>query len=114
MNEGIGCLACGSSKIKAGVKLRPKDLRDYFASTVKTDDPRVLMSLMRHTNLTTTTKYLQAVRKRMKDAVSGFGKAQVKLQLKSWTQLWTQVGTVYGRYKTVKNSISGISPNSIL
>jgi len=73
VHEGIGCLVCGSSKVKAGVKLRPKDLRDYFASTVKTDDPRVLMSLMRHTNLTTTTKYLQAVRERMKDAVSGFG-----------------------------------------
>jgi integrase len=73
VTEGVGCLACGSSNVEAGVKLRPKDLRDYFASTVKTDDSRVLMALMRHTNLTTTTKYIQAVRERMKDAVSGFG-----------------------------------------
>jgi integrase len=73
VTEGIGCLTCGSSEMRAGVKLRPKDLRDYFASTVETKDPRVLMALMRHTNLTTTTKYLQAVRERMKDAVNGFG-----------------------------------------
>ena len=35
------------------------------------------MSLMRHTNLTTTTKYIQAVRERMKDAVSGLGQMRV-------------------------------------
>ena len=46
----------------------------FFASTVQTDDARLLMSLMRHTNLTTTTKYLQANRKSMKAAVSGVGK----------------------------------------
>src|SRR5262249_5237590 len=48
--------------------------RDVFASTVETDDPRVLMALMRHTNLTTTTKYLRAMNKSMKAAVSGLGK----------------------------------------
>jgi len=73
VNEGVGCLTCGSDNVEAGVKLRPKDLRDYFASTVQTEDPRVLMSLMRHTNLTTTTKYIQAVRERMREAVRGFG-----------------------------------------
>jgi integrase len=73
VREGIGCLACGSGNIRQGIKLRPKDLRDYFASTVQTDDPRVLMSLMRHTNLTTTTKYLRAMHERMKEAVSGLG-----------------------------------------
>ena len=51
-------------------KLRPKDMRDIFASTVETDDARVLMALMRHTNLTTTTKYLRAMHERMKEAVS--------------------------------------------
>ena len=73
MSEAVGCLACGSINIKPGITLKPKDMRDYFASTVHTDDPRVLMSLMRHTNLTTTTKYLQANRERMKEAVSGLG-----------------------------------------
>jgi hypothetical protein len=74
VDEGIGCVACGSGTIRKGVKLRPKDMRDCFASTVQTDDTRVLMALMRHTNLTTTTKYIQAVHERMKDAVSGLGK----------------------------------------
>ena len=62
-----------TKSFKDGIKLVPKDLRDYFASTVETDDPRVLMSLMRHTNLTTTTKYLRAMHERMKEAVSGLG-----------------------------------------
>ena len=61
-----------------GIKLRPKDMRDIFASTVETDDARVLMALMRHTNLTTTTKYLRAMHERMKDAVSGLGKTRGK------------------------------------
>ena len=59
-----------------GIKLRPKDMRDVFASTVETDDARVLMALMRHTNLTTTTKYIRAMHERMKDAVSGLGKTR--------------------------------------
>jgi integrase len=65
--------ACKKENFRGGVHLKPKDLRDYFASTVQTDDPRVLMSLMRHTNLTTTTKYLRAMHERMKEAVSGLG-----------------------------------------
>ena len=56
-----------------GIALKPKDLRDYFASTVQTDDPRTLMKLMRHTNLTTTTKYLLAEQDRMKEAVKNLG-----------------------------------------
>jgi hypothetical protein len=64
---------CRAEKFRGGIKLAPKDMRDYFASTVQTDDPRVLMSLMRHTNLTTTTKYLRAMHERMKEAVSGLG-----------------------------------------
>ena len=62
-----------------GIKLRPKDMRDIFASTVETDDARVLMALMRHTNLTTTTKYLRAMHERMKEAVSGLGKTSGKI-----------------------------------
>jgi hypothetical protein len=78
VDESVGCVARGSNNVKPGIKLRPKDLRDYFASTVQTTDPRVLMSLMRHTNLTTTTKYLQAHHVAMKEAVSGLGKTSSK------------------------------------
>ena len=76
-------------------------MRDYFASTVHTEDPRVLMSLMRHTNLTTTTKYLQANRERMKEAVSGLGKTSSKF-------LAASLGAnqnVYLGQKRVKNDI---------
>jgi hypothetical protein len=45
-----------------------------LASTVETDDARVLMQLMRHTSPTTTTKYLRAMHERMRAAVSGLGK----------------------------------------
>jgi ABC-type hemin transport system substrate-binding protein len=48
-------------------------MQDYFASTAQTDDSRVLMSLMRHTNLTTTTTYIRAVHEHMKDAVKNLG-----------------------------------------
>ncbi len=60
---------------KTGIKLVPKDLRDYFASEVssKVDDPNVIMKLLRHTNLTTTTKYLRVVEDRMAEAVKGLG-----------------------------------------
>ena len=43
---------------------------------MQTDDPRTLMRLMRHTNLTTTTKYLLAEQDRMKDAVKNLGATQ--------------------------------------
>jgi hypothetical protein len=41
-----------------GVRLKPKDLRDYFASEVasQVNDPSVVMKLLRHTNLTTNNK----------------------------------------------------------
>ena len=58
----------------------PKDMQDYFASTAQTNDWRVLMSLMRHTNLTTTTKYLRARQERMKEAVQNLGATQNKLR----------------------------------
>jgi len=60
---------------KTGIKLTPKDLRDYFASEVssKVQDPNVIMRLLRHTNLTTTTKYLRVVEDRMAEAVKGIG-----------------------------------------
>jgi len=85
--------ACKQENFKGGIKLVPKDLRDYFASTVQTDDPRVLMSLMRHTNLTTTTKYLRAMQERMKEAVSGLG-----------ATLGASQNALQGQ-KTVQNSI---------
>jgi hypothetical protein len=58
-----------------GVRLKPKDLRDYFASEVASQvkDPSVVMKLLRHTNLTTTTKYLRVVEERMHEAVKNLG-----------------------------------------
>ena len=50
-----------------------------LTTLVETNDPRVLMSLMRHTNLTTTTKYIRAMQERMKDAVSGLGQSPDKI-----------------------------------
>jgi integrase len=63
-------------EIACGVKLTAKDLRDYFAGEIaaRTEDPNVLMKLMRHTNLRTTTTYLRTVERRMKDAVETLGK----------------------------------------
>jgi integrase len=65
--------AVQKENFSGGIKLVPKDLRDYFASTVQTDDPRVLMSLMRHTSLNTTTKYLRTLQQSMKNAVNNLG-----------------------------------------
>jgi integrase len=58
-----------------GVRLKPKDLRDYFASEVasRVNDPSVVMKLLRHTNLTTTTKYLRVIEERMHEAVKNLG-----------------------------------------
>jgi len=58
-----------------GVRLKPKDLRDYFASEVasQVNDPSVVMKLLRHTNLTTTTKYLRVVEERLHEAVKNLG-----------------------------------------
>jgi hypothetical protein len=55
-------------------------MQDYFASAAHTDDWRVLMSLMRHTNLTTTTKDLRAMQERMKEAVQNLGAIQNNLR----------------------------------
>jgi integrase len=56
-------------------KLKPKDLRDYFATEIasKTQDPAVLKALMRHQSLTTTSRYMRTVEARMQDAVKGLG-----------------------------------------
>jgi integrase len=59
---------------KTGIKLMPKDLRDYFCNEVaaSTRDPALLMRLMRHQSLE-TTKYLRTVSERMADAVKNSG-----------------------------------------
>jgi integrase len=78
-NPGIPALKAWK-KLKSegypgGVKLKPKDLRDYFASEVasQVNDPSVVMKLLRHTSLNTTTKYLRVVEERMHDAVKNLG-----------------------------------------
>jgi integrase len=60
---------------RGGIKLVPKDLRDYFCNEVaaNTDDPIVLMALMRHKSLQTTTKYTRRILERMKMVVANFG-----------------------------------------
>lgn len=55
-----------------GVKLTAKDLRDYFATVVEAS-PEVKMRLLRHKSLTTTTRYLRQVDRRMAEAVKGLG-----------------------------------------
>ena len=105
VDEGVGCTACGSTNILKGIELRPKDMRDYFASTVDTKDARVLMALMRHTNLTTTTTYIRAVHERMKEAVSRLGKPSSEtLPRILGATLGASQNAVPGQ-KTVQNSI---------
>jgi integrase len=59
-----------------GVKLTTKELRDYFATQVsaQVSDPKIVMNLMRHTSLNTTTLYTRTVTERMKAAVQSLGK----------------------------------------
>ena len=58
-----------------GIHLKPKDLRDYFATQVSSlvSDPTVVMKLLRHTNMKTTTGYLRTVDNRMRNAVENLG-----------------------------------------
>jgi len=67
--------AVKNQKYQGGIHLKPKDLRDYFGTEIaaKTDDPTVVMKLLRHTSLTTTTKYMRAVKNRMREAVNSLG-----------------------------------------
>src|SRR5262245_21255265 len=67
--------AVRKEKYQGGIHLKPKDLRDYFGTEIAamTDDPTVVMNLLRHTSLTTTTKYMRAVKNRMREAVNGLG-----------------------------------------
>jgi len=60
---------------RTGIKLMPKDLRDYYCNEIasQTEDPIVLMKLMRHKSLATTTKYARTVRERMREAVQNLG-----------------------------------------
>ena len=48
--------ACKAEKFQGGIKLAPKDLRDYFGTVVagRISDPNALMRLMRHASLNTS------------------------------------------------------------
>jgi len=63
------------------IKLTPKDLRDIFASDAASQvrDPETLMHMMRHSSLTTTTKYLRGVKERMAEAAKGIGQQWVMM-----------------------------------
>jgi integrase len=72
--------ACKKEKFKGGIHLKPKDLRDYFGTQIagKVADATVIMRLMRHTSLDTTTKYMRTVDDRMAAALDAtFGRNSV-------------------------------------
>jgi len=64
-----------------------EQLRDYFATQVsaQVSDPKIVMNLMRHTSLNTTTLYTRTVTERMKAAVRS------KLGGRSWGQFWGHI-----------------------
>ena len=74
------CSHCGSEKVRNGVRLTPKDMRDIYASdaAANTKNPETLMKMMRHTSLATTTKYLRGVDDRMKQAAQNIGQKWIK------------------------------------
>jgi integrase len=55
----------------AGVKVMPKDLRDYFTSICQ--DPVVAQQMLGHTTLNTTAIYTRQVRERMQKGVENLG-----------------------------------------
>lgn len=61
------------------LRITVKDLRDYYCNEVaaNTDDVTVLRDLMRHTSLTTTTRYTRIRRDRMRAAVQNLGSGMV-------------------------------------
>lgn len=71
----VVCSGCGSTRLRGGIILKPKDLRDYFCTEVaaRTNDPVTMMKLLRHTNLATSTKYSRTVPERMREAVKNLG-----------------------------------------
>jgi integrase len=58
-----------------GVKLTTKALRDYFATQVSAQvtDPNTVRTLMRHTSLNTTSRYMRTIPDRLKEAVKNLG-----------------------------------------
>ncbi len=69
------CGHCGSDNVRKSIRLRPKDMRDIFATVVTehVTKPDTIRRLLRHTNLTTTTRYLRGVKNRMTEAVKFLG-----------------------------------------
>jgi integrase len=67
--------AVKAENYKGGVRLNAKDLRDVFGTEIMDNvrNPDVTRRLMRHTSLTTTTKYMREVKDRMQDAVKFLG-----------------------------------------
>ena len=57
-----------------GVRLTAKMLRDYFATNVSAEtSDKTLKALMRHGNVSTTSRYLRTVPERMTAAVANLG-----------------------------------------
>src|SRR5262249_31944802 len=88
-----------------------KDLRDYFATEVasKVSDPMVIMKLLRHTNLKTTTGYLRTVEDRMRAAVQNLGLQSEKQSQSLAENLGAATGGVLGAELVLKNDQSELS-----
>jgi hypothetical protein len=76
--RGELCFICAGhpkEEFRGGIKLIPKDLRDFFGTEIaaRVKDPSVIMKLLRHTSLETTTKYLRTVNERLEVAVQTLG-----------------------------------------
>jgi len=100
------------------IKLIPKDLRDIYASDVaaNTKNPETLMKMMRHTSLTTTTKYLRGVDERMKQAAEGIGQQWLNALNDDGENLGAVPGgglRVKNLPKTTQNDISANSQPSV-
>jgi len=62
-------------QLRTGTHLKAKDLRDYFCARTceRVKDPAVLMKLLRHKSLATTTQYITVTQDRLRAAVEGLG-----------------------------------------
>ena len=100
--------ACKKEKFQGGIKLIPKDLRDYFASEIsaRVNDPAVVMKLLRHTSLTTTTKYLRVVNDRLEAAVQTLGADSGGVLGAFWGRIKAKNGVPPRIPQVAKNSVS--------
>jgi integrase len=107
--------ACKKEKFKSGIHVKPKDLRDYFGTEIagKVADATVVMRLMRHTSLNTTTKYMRTVDDRMAAALDAtFGRNSVSgIGPKTATSEVLREFEEFLQWKKNRNKDSGLREN---